>query len=109
MTLDLHAIGTGIILAAAVAAALGYFWRIWGRPVQHWLLDIGRTVKAVDEQLKINGCEDELPIELRNLPLRTLVIRLHTSVQKHVTETAPLVDVFLAEHPELQRTERPQS
>lgn len=106
--MTLSELGYVIIFLGGVTAALGVLWTAWGKPVHRWFLAVGRTVESVDEQLRINGHEHELPLALRGLPLRTLLISRITSaieqealLRDHIVTTAPMIERFLEEHPDL--------
>lgn len=75
ITIDIAAVRDALLSAGTVTLAIGVLWRAWGKPMQTWFFGLDRTVKAVDEQLKINGEDDLLPRNLAGLPLRSLVIQ----------------------------------
>ena len=77
----LQAVATAIILLAAVSAALGVLWRMWGRPVQGWflaqaeareqrLLRIEATMTCMNDRITQEFANGVDPADPAYVPLR---------------------------------------
>lgn len=74
------------------------------KPIGHTVHDMAQSLEIVQAQAQANAA-DLIGLHERAAGVQSSLDELSAKVDEHLTQTQPLVDVFLQEHPELDRRE----